>query len=337
MFESLKNYLSETLGIATKCWPWGHENQLPHAIGAAYQFAETTILGERVVLLNLKHPDTFSVSQVAKHVLWVEERFDISVVLTMEGLESYNRKRLIEQKVAFIIPGNQMYLPTLGLDLRDHIRRLKEKGTYLTPSAQVLLLTHLLNDFLKNGSTATALACRFGFTKMTMGRAIDELEAHCMIETRSERRERQITFPKSKNEIWTASVSLMRTPVRKTLHIEYNHPIFQELKKEGLFAGFSALSQQSMLAETESPTIALGGSEWKTIERNPVVRMVPKPSKDLVDTITLQIWKYDPRMLSTGPTVDPLSLYLSLKDDPDERVESALETLLKERVSWLRD
>ena len=38
-------------------------------------------------------------------------------------MASYERKRLIEQKVPSIVPGNQLYLPDLGLDLREYFRR----------------------------------------------------------------------------------------------------------------------------------------------------------------------------------------------------------------------
>lgn len=37
-------------------------------------------------------------------------------VYILQGLEAYNRKRLIQQKGPFIVPGNQLYLPDLGID-----------------------------------------------------------------------------------------------------------------------------------------------------------------------------------------------------------------------------
>ncbi|MEI8121955.1 MAG: hypothetical protein WCI20_07870 [bacterium] len=43
--------------------------------------------------------------------------------------------------------------------------------------------------------------------------------------------------------------------------------------------------------------------------------------------------RYRPEILSDGPTVDRLSLYLSLREEHDERVQSALKELL-ESVRW---
>ena len=50
-------------------------------------------------------------------------------------------------------------------------------------------------------------------------------------------------------------------------------------------------------------------------------------------TIVLEGWSYRPERLSAGPMVDELSLYLSLKEDPDERVQIALTSLM-ERRAW---
>lgn len=39
------------------------------------------------------------------------------VVYVTTTLASYERKRLVQQKVPFIVPGNQLYLPELAIDL----------------------------------------------------------------------------------------------------------------------------------------------------------------------------------------------------------------------------
>lgn len=50
----------------------------------------------------------------------------------------------------------------------------------------------------------------------------------------------------------------------------------------------------------------------------------------------LEVWKYSPVALTRGITkknnVDPLSLYLSLKDKKDERIEMALENIIKNYI-----
>jgi hypothetical protein len=46
--------------------------------------------------------------------------------------------------------------------------------------------------------------------------------------------------------------------------------------------------------------------------------------------VELQLWKYDPRVLAKDSTVDVLSLAMCYVDDPDERVEEAVEEMLEE-------
>jgi hypothetical protein len=50
-------------------------------------------------------------------------------------------------------------------------------------------------------------------------------------------------------------------------------------------------------------------------------------------TNVVEVWRYDPRLLSKTETVDKLSLYLSLKDNEDERVQIELENLMNE-IQW---
>lgn len=46
--------------------------------------------------------------------------------------------------------------------------------------------------------------------------------------------------------------------------------------------------------------------------------------RELSDAIAVQIWRYIPNMLAKEKIVDPLSLWLSLKDNPDDRIQMAL-------------
>jgi len=58
-------------------------------------------------------------------------------------------------------------------------------------------------------------------------------------------------------------------------------------------------------------------------------------NKDLIkDTqlVELQIRNYDPKYFSDSNRVDILSLYASLKEENDEKVEHALEELNKDRI-----
>ena len=51
----------------------------------------------------------------------------------------------------------------------------------------------------------------------------------------------------------------------------------------------------------------------------------------------IEVWKYNPKTLvedvfNENSVVDPLSLYLSLKDNQDERIEMALEQIIEKYI-----
>jgi hypothetical protein len=51
------------------------------------------------------------------------------------------------------------------------------------------------------------------------------------------------------------------------------------------------------------------------------------------ERVEVQTWTYDPRILASNGVVDRLSLYLSVRGSPDERVAQAAEELL-ETFEW---
>lgn len=57
------------------------------------------------------------------------------------------------------------------------------------------------------------------------------------------------------------------------------------------------------------------------------------PLLDIGNYVELELWKYPPELFATDGKVDILSLYCSLKANPDERVEGELESLLEE-ITW---
>ena len=63
---------------------------------------------------------------------------------------------------------------------------------------------------------------------------------------------------------------------------------------------------------------------------------VQKPTKSpspVPGALEISVWSYAPSLLAKGNAVDRLSLYLSLKESQDERIEAALEEMMRE-LQW---
>ena len=323
---AVKQYLVETIGIRAGFAEWSAARQIPYAIRAGYDFSTMTLLGHELIAISPKDSETFSPAKLAKHLAWLNEHYHRDGVFISKGLEAYNRKRLIEKKVPFIVPGNQIYLPDLGIDFREHLRSVRKKRLKLSPSAQMVLLGKLLNRFTSETWTATVLADFFQSTKVTMGRAIDELENQDLIEIKTEGREKQVHFKMKGRDLWEKAKPILHSPVLKHVFVE-NIDL-----QAGTKAGLQALSEKTMLAAPARQIRALNQKEWGILQKDVNLRIIPNASSDMAP-IELEIWKYDPRLLGEKGQVDPLSLYLSLVGSDDERVEGALDQLL-EKTPW---
>ncbi len=93
------------------------------------------------------------------------------------SLPTYVRKRLIEKGISFVVPGVQMYLPALGMDMRSRAVRQKPLTVdRFSPATQVVLIYWLLGR-IEGVVTPLELSKWLGYSAMTMSRAVDELEA----------------------------------------------------------------------------------------------------------------------------------------------------------------
>ena len=81
-----------------------------------------------------------------------------------------------------------------------------------------------------------------------------------------------------------------------------------------------------MLSEPPYPEYAISRDGWKAMERKGIEKIPVEDS----DTCLLQVWCYDPKILKVAECVDPFSLYLSLQDETDERIEMALEKMMEQ-------
>jgi hypothetical protein len=49
--------------------------------------------------------------------------------------------------------------------------------------------------------------------------------------------------------------------------------------------------------------------------------------REVADGIVVQVWRYEPGMQTKEKTVDRLSLWLSLRDSRDDRIQMALDEI----------
>jgi len=319
--SQLKRYLHETLGVEIRSTRWDEDTRLPAFLRNLYSFFEVRLLEASCLLMLDTREQEQSPATIRKHMDQVKTRWDGEVVYVRARVTAYNRKRLIEHKLPFVVPGNQMYLPMLGIDLREHFKKLRTETHKFSPSTQALVIHVLLHGTSKRIFTPTEMAGSLGYSAMTMTRAFDELESSNLGDMFLEGRERCVRFAKPEKEIWAKAQPFLRSPVKKRHYIT---PMNDDLPGPG--AGLTALAGYTMLAEPANPVIALSGEDWRSLKQRHQVDEFPSREPGALE---IEVWRYAPSLFAEGKAVDRLSLYLSLKGSQDERVEAALEEMMK--------
>jgi len=319
--SQLKRYLHETLDAEVIPTPWDEGKRLPFFLRKLYTFFEVQLLEASCLLMLDRNEQEQSPATVRKHMDQVQAKWDGEIVYVRARVTAYNRKRMIEHKLPFVVPGNQMYLPMLGIDLREHFKKLRTETHKFSPSTQALVIHVLLHGTAKGIFTPAEMAGRLGYSAMTMTRAFDELESAELGKIFLKGRERCVRFAESAKNTWAKAQLFLRSPVKKRFHIK---PLNAELP--GPCAGLTALAEYTMLAEPANPVIALGGEDWKSLKQRHQVNEFPSPE---TGTLEIEVWVYAPSLFAKGKVVDRLSLYLSLKEKQDERIEAALEEMMK--------
>lgn len=322
----LEQYLREALGDTPSARPWKEERRLAFFLRDRYRFFTARILGTPCLLMADPGDREEPPATVRKHVDQVRAKWNGPVVYVRERMAAAHRKRLVGQKIPFVVPGNQMYLPILGIDFREHFRKPPPKVRRLRPSSQAVLIHALLQD--ADDLRPTALAAKLGYSAMAMSQTLDELEAAGVGESTATGRgsDRRLRLIGSKREAWTKAEPLLRTPV-KGLHTILRR---RQDRLPGPQAGLSALAHYSMLSEPENPTIALSREGWNLLRQRDGVKAA---MQDAPGATTVEVWGYAPALFAGDGCVDRLSLYLSLRGLQDERVQAALEQMMGQ-VPW---
>jgi DNA-binding MarR family transcriptional regulator len=248
----------------------------------------------------------------------------MKAVFVHSTISSFNRKRLIEHKVPFVIPGNQMYLPDLGIDLREYFIKKRSKRVFLGPSTQAVIL-YALTRKMTEPVIPTQLAKKLGYSRMTMTRSLDEIESAELAEVSIIGRKRLVYFDKNRRNLWEKALPHLKTPVRENVWLKTmidELPVCQ--------AGLTALACYSMLTPPQKQVYAASAKDWKAIKNKYPLEIISYPDEAGYE---LEVWSYSPGLFANGKIVDPFSLYLSLRDIKDERVESAMEEMM-ESVEW---
>ncbi|MBZ0265745.1 MarR family transcriptional regulator [bacterium] len=322
--RDFQKYMRDALGLELDLALWKDSKRLPHFLTDQYSFHLTTILELPVLVMEAKGDLARTPALIRKHLLRVMELSNFEVLFLDGQVTAYNRKRLVEQKIPFVIPGNQIYLPMLAIDFREYYRKLKNVISQFSPSTQTVIL-YILHNFDVQSLTPTKLAEKLDYSPMTLTRVFDEIETLEIATAIHQGRERLLQINSSKKEFWNNAMPYLCNPVKKRMWIHAKN--FRWLK---LRSGLSALAEYSMLNQPAKEVFALSMKEWRFHRQHEEIVEIPPQDPEATE---IEIWSYAPEIFTSNSVVDPFSLFLSLQDESDERVQQAI-TEMMEKIQW---
>lgn len=263
-------------------------------------------------------PNTFSVSAFKRQQLQLAEIINYPMVLALNSLTPYQRKTLIENKLSFIVPAYQIYLPFMALNLQEYDKKIPWKKNKLTSMAQIVCL-YLYYQKEDRGHYKTAIAKTIGTSNMTVTRGVHDLEILKLVQSKKQGRLSLVSRRYPRKDYLAKSFPFMVNPIRRTVYVKAG-----DFYKNLPVAGLEAAAR--MLPEEKIDFISTRALWRRKFSRN-LNKDIINPQTYQQEYLELELWDYNPQTFwdSEYNTVDKISLVLSLKyaNDPKKKVLAA--------------
>lgn len=321
-------YLTEVLGReSVRVVPHRMTAQLPYFLQDGYEVLLGELLGQPITLACFKGRQPLAAQQIDQHARRLHELLHAPVVIALPEISPGERKQLIAHGVAFVVPDRQLFAPQIGTILTERFgaepRREQELAS---PATQALLIRYLNHHPVTETWHPFEEAAALGYAGMTATRAIRELLQFNLFELEVRGRAKHLKLHGTRRDLWEKAKPHLRTPVLKTMWT-YDRRIFEV--SGARWAGESALARLTMINEPQQQALAMTAEVGQRARQ---VGIFFEP-REIADGIAVQVWRYEPGMRAKELTVDPLSLWLSLRGNRDDRIQMALDEI-EEKFPW---
>ncbi len=275
------------------------------------------------LVVELSATDRFGTIALKKQASQYKEKSGLDVIYVFKSVTKTQRDALVSNMISFICLPDQIYLPVMGLALRNHFKKYKEiNAERMMPVTQSLFLFLLYGK--KDSVMKSEAAKELALTKTSITRASEQLKAMGLITEETSGKNvymKPVTFGR---DFYELAKPYLVNPVQRTIFVaesEYTNGLLE--------AGESALSNNSMLATPKVRCLAVfkGNAE---LDKYDIVD--PQWTSETM-YYQVELWKYDPSLFAVENSVDIVSLSMSLEDNEDERIQGELEEYM-ESYKW---
>lgn len=301
------------------------ELHLPIVFHKKYEFMQLLINGEKFLLIKEKR--TGSLENFVKQAKGIQKQTGLAVILVFNKLSDVQKKQLLQIAVPYLDYHENIYFPYLGF-LFSKVENEVKVDKKLTSTEQKVLISLLLNSSTFE-INIEEISCLTNLSIPSLYRAFKNFKDRGWLTNKN----KSYHFAKTKAQIFNEAKKFLKNPIHNTVLISEDD--FQRITQnvDLKLSNTKALSTISILADNdEYGTYALSKKQFKKIEES--------FQQHIFQGHKIEIWDYEPihfnylkeeclRNESKGESalIDPISLYLILKDDEDPRIEEEVEKL----------
>lgn len=283
-----------------------------------FSFFDGTFNGMPLMFIKPKHsiPTPREMGIVSSRM---ETLFGMPIVFTFEKCPAYQRKRLIEKGIYFVVNDGYAYLPMLIANTRIKKTKISK---YLSPTAQYVLLYHLQVQSIE-GRSALDIQYDIPYSYSGIALALTQLESFGLCTRISNgSKAKTLKFNAKGEDLWNMALPFMTSPVEKRVFCD------KLLTNEKFtISNLNALAHYTRISSGPEVLIAVSSDKLQKLEKeNDLVH-----PNEYDGDVEIEVWKYPPVVFGgfKSDYVDRMSLALSLKDNDDARVENEVERLIK--------
>lgn len=314
MLDFLKTIFGDSITAA----PYDCPEKMPYYIRDNYKLQRLSWKNNDCILLS-PSSSAWRLPTLRKHLKNLQEICQEPCALSLENLTSMQRRNLLENNVPFVSASQQVYLPFWGCAF---IEKFKSNTTIPDKMAPGTQLVFLYLYYLKSieDINLTKISKALQLSKATCTRAINDLTASGLLIQKVNGTNKWITPAFEKPEFLKKGYARLKSPVERLVYVK-------ELPESLLCfqSGVKALSEITMVgAKEQDAGLAISKKTCPVISADDIISK--QDFEDFGGTV-LEVWNYDPSLLSKSGRVDEISLLLSLESNQDERIQMGLDEI----------
>lgn len=276
-----------------------------------FTLSRCTLCGKCFLFAESKGVSRLPPAAAAKQMERIKESLGMPVMYVPAELSAHDVPRLIALHVPFIAPGKAVFLPDMGIMMEKTFCNREVVRDTFSVTAQLLAIGVILGKIKRELTLRDAVAAT-GFSAASAVHAFQEL-AHFGLCERKGGNGRVVTYVLHEpSALWELGRNRFFNPCKKEIGIDI-------LPSDAVEAGDTALSSISDINPPAIPVFAVPMKGFRS-------RGLTERGKESA-SYRLQLWLYPPTILGDRG-IDRISLALSLRDNQDDRIQIALETVM---------